>query len=86
MRLDKWLWFARFFKTRTLAAEVVTKGWVRVNGERITKPARNIGPGDVLTIRQAQNIRVIRITALAERRGPAPEAQCLYVDLDAKEA
>lgn len=86
MRLDKWLWFARFFRTRTLASEVVSRGWVRVNGTRVTKPARSIAPGDVLTLRQAGGIRVIRVLALTTRRGPFAEAQGLYADLDDKDA
>ncbi len=81
IRLDKWLWFARFFRTRTLASEVVTKGYVRVNGNRITKPAQLIGPGDILTLRQGRAIRVVRIIGLAERRGSAPDAQALYEEM-----
>lgn len=86
MRLDKWLWFARFYRTRTLAAEAVSRGWVRINGARVTKPARSVGPGDVLTLRQGDAIRVIRVLGLAARRGPFAEAQALYADLDDKDA
>ncbi len=81
-RLDKWLWHARFFKTRTLAAKVVDGGHCRVNRERVRKPGHGIKPGDVLTFAQGRLIRVIEISGLAERRGPAPEAQKLYNDLD----
>lgn len=81
IRLDKWLWQARFFKTRTLAAKQVTEGRVRVNAERATKPARPVGPGDVLTFPQGATVRVVRILALGLRRGPASEAQTLYEDL-----
>lgn len=81
LRLDKWLWFARFFKTRTLAAREVTQGHVRVNAVRVSKPSRTIVPGDVLTFPQAKAIRVVRIVELGQRRGPAPEAQALYEDL-----
>lgn len=77
-RLDAWLWRARFFKTRGLAAALAAKGRVRVNGERIKKASRLIRPGDVLTFPQANDIRVIRVLGIAERRGPAPEAQALY--------
>ncbi|SDE45883.1 RNA-binding S4 domain-containing protein [Limimaricola pyoseonensis] len=82
LRLDKWLWQARFFKTRGLAAALVTKGRVRVNGQPAARPSRGVGPGDVLTFPQGRAIRVIRILALGERRGPASEARGLYDDLD----
>ncbi|MEO1732327.1 MAG: RNA-binding S4 domain-containing protein [Pseudomonadota bacterium] len=81
LRLDKWLWHARFFKTRTLAAKQVSEGRVRVNGTRVQKPSTGVGPGDVLTFAMGKTVRVIRLEALGERRGPAPEAQGLYSDL-----
>ena len=81
VRLDKWLWYARFFKTRSLATKLVSAGHVRVNGQKVSKPARLVGPGDTLTFPQARAVRVIRVVALGERRGPAPEAQALYEDL-----
>ncbi|MGK8232874.1 RNA-binding S4 domain-containing protein [Roseovarius sp. MS2] len=81
IRLDKWLWHARFFKTRTLSAKEISAGHVRVNGARVTKPAQAVGPGDVLTFAQATRVWVVRIAALGTRRGPAPEAQALYDDL-----
>ena len=81
-RLDKWLWQARFFKTRTLAAKVVSAGHVRVNSVKAGKPAHMVASGDVLTFAQASDVRVIRIEALGSRRGPATEAQSLYTDLD----
>jgi ribosome-associated heat shock protein Hsp15 len=80
-RLDKWLWQARFFKTRSLAAREVSAGNCRVNGTRVTKPAAAVGEGDVLTFAQARRVRVIRVTGLPARRGPASEAQAHYVDL-----
>lgn len=82
MRADKWLCFARFFKTRTLAAALVEGGRLRVNGAKAGKAAHPIGPGDVLTFPQGSRIRVVRLVALAERRGPPAEAQALYEDLD----
>jgi ribosome-associated heat shock protein Hsp15 len=82
LRLDKWLWQARFFKSRGLAAEVVAAGHVRVNGTPVSRPGRDITPGDVLTFPQGNRIRVVRIHALGLRRGPATEAQGLYTDLD----
>jgi ribosome-associated heat shock protein Hsp15 len=81
MRADKWLCFARFFKTRTLAAALVEAGKLRVNGARAARPAHPVGPGDVLTFPQGARIRVIRLVALATRRGPPAEAQALYEDL-----
>ncbi len=81
IRVDKWLWHARFFKTRTLAASIVSSGKVRVDSVPISKPSRTVGPGNVLTFSQAGDIRVVRILACGDRRGPAPEAQALYEDL-----
>jgi len=81
LRLDKWLWHARFFKTRSLAAKQVGAGHVRVNGERTVKTSHSVGPGDVLTFPQGRVVRVVRIVAVGDRRGPAPEAQALYEDL-----
>ena len=81
LRVDKWLWHARFFKTRSLAAKVVSGGKLRVNGQPVSKPAYAISIEDVLTFPQAKDVRVIKVLALGERRGPAPEAQALYDDL-----
>ena len=80
-RLDKWLYHARFFKTRTLAAKQVTGGHVRVNSSKVTKASHGVTVGDVLTFPQGKAIRVVRIEAFGTRRGPAPEAQTLYSDL-----
>ena len=81
IRLDKWLWQARFFKTRSLSAKLISGGHVRVNGTRIAKPAYAVSSDDVLTFPQARDVKVVRILALGDRRGPAPEAQGLYEDL-----
>jgi ribosome-associated heat shock protein Hsp15 len=81
MRLDKWLWQTRFFKTRALAARLVSEGKLRVNAQRVSKPARSVGPGDTLTFPQGRAVRVVRIAALPVRRGPAPEARACYDDL-----
>ncbi|RMF33507.1 MAG: RNA-binding S4 domain-containing protein [Alphaproteobacteria bacterium] len=81
MRLDKWLWQARFFKSRALSAGIIGKGRVRLNGQRVTKPATQVRPGDVLTFPQGRTIRVVRLLALGVRRGPAQEARALYHDL-----
>ncbi|MEN8657843.1 RNA-binding S4 domain-containing protein [Marivita sp.] len=82
LRIDKWLWHARFFKTRSLAAKIVSGGKLRVNGQPISKPAYMVSALDVLTFPQANDVRVIKVVAMGERRGPAPEAQLLYEDLD----
>ena len=81
LRVDKWLWHARFFKTRTLAAKVVTGGHLRVNSRKIEKSSTCVVAGDVLTFAQEKRIRVIKVIALGTRRGPASEAQLLYEDL-----
>ncbi len=86
IRIDKWLWQARFFKSRTLAAEAVESGHVRVNGTPVSRPSREVGPGDTLTFPQGRTIRLIRIVETGVRRGPAPEAQTLFIDLDAPSA
>lgn len=82
IRLDKWLWQARFFKTRSLTAKVISAGHCRVNGNAVAKPAVAVSVGDTLTFPQGDDIRVIQVVALGVRRGPAPEAQALYTDLD----
>jgi len=81
LRLDKWLWFARFFKSRSLAARQCQAGRVRVNSARVLKPSTLVRVGDVLTFSQARVVRVVRICALGVRRGPAVEARALYQDL-----
>lgn len=83
LRVDKWLWHARFFKTRGLAAELAGSGRLRINGEHALKPAQTVRPGDVLTFPQGRRVRVVRIVALGARRGPAAEAAALYADLEA---
>ncbi|WP_281857663.1 RNA-binding S4 domain-containing protein [Litoreibacter halocynthiae] len=80
IRLDKWLWHARFFKTRTLAAKQVSGGHVRVNANKVDKAASKVGAGDTLTFPQGSQIRVVEILQCGVRRGPAPEAQALYLD------
>ena len=81
-RLDRWLWCARFFKTRGLAAKLCQAGRVRVNRQPVQKAHHILRVGDILTFPQAGCIRVVRVEALAERRGPAPEAARLYANLD----
>ncbi len=81
IRLDKWLWHARFCKTRSLATELVSKGRVRVNSKRVSKPATMVKPGDGLSFALHDRLHVVRITAIAERRGPATEARLLYEEV-----
>lgn len=86
LRLDKWLFHARFFKSRDLAQDCVESGHLRLNAQRCKKPGHGVVVGDVLTFPQGGQIRLVRVLALAERRGPATEAQALYCDLDAPRA
>ena len=81
-RLDKWLWFARFAKSRTAAAKLVADGFVRVNGQRSTDPAKPLAVGNVLTVALPRQTLVLRVAELGTRRGPAVEARQLYVNLD----
>jgi ribosome-associated heat shock protein Hsp15 len=83
IRLDKWLWHARFCKTRGIASRLIAAGAVRVNASRVTKPATVVRVGDGLSFAQGGVVRAVRIRALGTRRGPAPEARLLYDDLDA---
>ncbi|MEW5964811.1 MAG: RNA-binding S4 domain-containing protein [Pseudomonadota bacterium] len=80
-RLDKWLWFARIAKTRTLAAALVSAGKIRVNRKRVDKPSQAVRPGDVLTASLGRAVRIIRVIEPGTRRGPASEAQRLYEEL-----
>lgn len=81
LRIDKWLWFARFFKTRTLAAEVASGGKVRVNKASIRKASAEVKVGDVLTFHQGPNVRIVEVLALGNARRPYEEARLLYTDL-----
>lgn len=82
VRIDKWLWFARFLKSRSLATALVASGRLRVNGQPNAKAHYLVKVGDVLTFPLGQHIRVIKVMAPGVRRGPATEAQALYEDLD----
>jgi ribosome-associated heat shock protein Hsp15 len=81
LRADKWLWHARFFKSRSLATQLCQAGKLRLSGLGVIKPHHKVKPGDVLTFPQARHIRVVKVLALGLRRGPASEAQALYEDL-----
>ncbi len=80
-RLDKWLWFVRAIKTRTQAAQLVTEGKVRLNRQRVEKPSQTVRPGDVVTVTVRGHVRILKVVASGERRGPAAEACTLYEDL-----
>ncbi len=80
-RIDKWLWYARLAKTRTTAQALATSGRVRVNRERNDSASRPVRVGDVLTVALESGVRVLKVVALGDRRGPASEARLLYEDL-----
>jgi len=82
LRIDKWLWHARFFKSRTLAGKFVNAGKVRVNGALLTKAHYMLKEGEVLTFPKGPHVRLIKVLHMGTRRGPAPEAQALYEDMD----
>lgn len=80
-RLDKWLWYARVAKSRTLSAALVTGGKVRINRVKIDKPSHTVRPGDVVTVSVGPRVRVLAVLAAGERRGPASEARGLFDEL-----
>ncbi len=82
LRIDKWLWAARFFKTRALAVEAVESGKVLVNEVRVNKPAKAIGAGDRVEIRIGPYQFTLQVLGISDKRGPAPEAQKLYHESD----
>ncbi|WP_281299733.1 MULTISPECIES: RNA-binding S4 domain-containing protein [unclassified Iodidimonas] len=86
MRIDKWLWVARFYKTRSLATKEVKSGRMRLNGSHVKKPSALISPHDVLTFPKAQRIYVVKVLGLSETRGPASVARLLYDDLSPPQA
>jgi len=85
VRIDKWLWAARFFKTRSLAAQAASGGHVALNGNKV-KPARVVQVGDMLEIRQGFFEYTVRILVLSEHRGPAAVARTLYEETEASQA
>ena len=82
MRLDKWLWHARFFKSRSLASRYIEKSRCRIDGRIVSKSHATVAPGMVLTFALGSCVHVVRVVALGERRGPAPEARALYEEID----
>ena len=85
MRLDKWLWAARFYKTRSLATQAIEHGQVKLNGARV-KPAREVKPGDRLEVQLGETGWSLTVRALSMQRGPAPAAQALYEEDPASHA
>ena len=82
LRLDKWLFFARVFKSRAIAVERIEAGGVRVNDQPCNKPGKLVRPGDRIVVSAFGHVRALEVAALGHRRGPATEAQGLYLDLD----
>jgi ribosome-associated heat shock protein Hsp15 len=80
-RVDRWLWHARFFRTRSLAAQVVSAGRLRIDRVVVARPGRLVRVGDVLTFPQGRTVRVVRVLALGLRRGSASEARMLYEEI-----
>jgi ribosome-associated heat shock protein Hsp15 len=78
IRIDKWLWHARFYRTRVLAQSAAVTGLIRLNGQRVEKSSVNVGPGDVLTLPRGREVIVVRVLNLAPRRGSASDARLLY--------
>jgi len=85
IRIDKWLWRARFFKSRSQATTVCSAGRVRIDGTPVAKAHATVRPGQVLTFVKERHVRVIKVLAIPIRRGPAPEAQACYEDLSPPE-
>ncbi len=82
VRIDKWLWWARFFKTRSLSTKIITKGAVRVNSRRIAKPSIEIKVNDVLTFTSGKSVRVIKVLSLGKRRVNYEEARKMYENIE----
>lgn len=80
-RLDKWLWYTRVVKSRTLAGALIERGKVRVNRGKVSKASHTVKPGDVITATVSRKVRILKVVALGHRRGPFAEAQELYEDL-----
>ena len=77
-RIDKWLWHARFYRTRGLAQAAASGGLIRRNGHRVEKSSVEVEPGDLLTLPQGREVVVVRVLGVAVRRGPASDARLLY--------
>lgn len=82
LRVDKWLWFARFARTRSLAAKLCSSGQVTIGGAVVMQPSRPVRVGDAITVQHGRVLRRVTVRALGERRGPPAEAQRLYVETE----
>jgi ribosome-associated heat shock protein Hsp15 len=82
LRLDKWLFYARVFKTRVIASDFIEGGKIRVNGQPCRKPGKAVRIGDTLRISANKQIRNLTVVGFADRRGPAPEASMMYLEAD----
>ena len=82
LRIDKWLWAARFYKTRSLATDEIDKGRVRINGLEV-KPAKEVRIGDTVALRQGPVTRTLKVCGISDKRGGAPQAQLLYEETEA---
>lgn len=78
IRIDKWLWHARFYKTRALAQKAAESGVLRLNGARVSKSSTAVGLGDIVTLPRGRDVAAVRVLGCGSRRGPAPEARALY--------
>ena len=81
VRIDKWLWFARQAKTRSLAQKLIVSGKVRINRDKITSAAKLVGPDDVITLTLPRDIKILKVIECGKKRGPFSQAQFLYEDL-----
>ncbi|HKD20361.1 MAG TPA: RNA-binding S4 domain-containing protein [Rhizomicrobium sp.] len=81
-RIDKWLWHARFYRTRVLAQAAATGGLIRLNGQRVEKSSVDVEPGDILTLPRGREVVVVRVLSMSVRRGPASDARLLYEIVD----
>jgi len=86
LRLDKWLWFARFAKTRSLAAKLCSSGQVTVGGAAVAKPGHLVRLGDTVTLAHGRSVRRVTVLALGHRRGPPAEARLLYAEPEPPQA
>ena len=86
MRIDRFLFFIRLAKSRTLAQSIVAEGHVRVDGKRVEKPSEEVREGSVVSLPLHGHVRILRVVALPQRRGPAPEARACYEELGIDEA
>ncbi|HWU25117.1 MAG TPA: RNA-binding S4 domain-containing protein [Rhizomicrobium sp.] len=78
VRIDKWLWHARFYRTRVMAQSAASAGSIRINGQRVERASLYVGTGDILTLPQGNRVVVVRVLGVAKRRSSAPEARRLY--------